>query len=283
MRVCLKPIPVTLRKGFTWSMEEMPAEAVSILILHLLNHDFTVNDQELFPILGIDMGTRRKTDNMPNVENGKVKQYRMINKALAMELLSSLLLTHLNSAERVTSWCLTNPNGLPLYFAPSGASDIECPTRQRGKPAFQMIAEVSAKRQVDNRFYATQLYQAWKHADNLAKKTDDVTVYALVINGGKIGSEEKLQEVYRRIMERDEVKQSERVRVVPIFAFDVAVALRDLDANLPEHRFRYGSDSLAEIFDKLQLGVLEHKENDDEQWMRKVWLDTVEGQPTLDI
>ena len=115
------------------------------------------------------------------------------------------------------------------------------------------------------------------------KKTDDVTVYALVINGGKIGSEEKLQEVYRRIMERDEVKQSERVRVVPIFASDVAVALRDLDANLPAHRFRYGSDSLAEIFDKLQLGVLERKENDDEQWMRKVWLDTVEGQPTLDI
>ena len=23
-----EPIPVTLRKGFTWSMEEMPAEAV---------------------------------------------------------------------------------------------------------------------------------------------------------------------------------------------------------------------------------------------------------------
>ena len=91
-----EPIPVTLRKGFTWSIEEMPAEAVSILLLHLLNHDFTVNDQELFPILGIDMGTRRKTANMPNVENGKVKQYRIINKALAMELLSSLLLTHLN-------------------------------------------------------------------------------------------------------------------------------------------------------------------------------------------
>ena len=44
-----------------------------------------------------------------------------------------------------------------------------------------------------------------------------------------------------------------------------------------------GSDSLAEIFDKLQLGVLEVKENDDEHWMRKVWLATVEGQPTLDI
>ena len=29
--------------------------------------------------------------------------------------------------------------------------------------------------------------------------------------------------------------------------------------------------------------TLEVKENDDEHWMRKVWLDTVEGQPTLDI
>ena len=147
------------------------AEAVSILLLHLLNHDFTVNDKELFPILGIDMKTRRKTDNMPNVENGTVKQYRMINKALAMELFSSLLLTHLNSADRVTSWCLTNPNGLPLYFAPSGASDIEVSYPVAGDtPAFQMIAEVSAKRQVDERFYATQLYQAWRHADILAQK-----------------------------------------------------------------------------------------------------------------
>ena len=101
--------------------------------MHLLNHDFTVNDQEVFPILGIDMETRRKTDNMPNVENGTVKQYRMINKALAMELLSSLLLTHLNSAERVTSWCLTNPNGLPHYFPRPGNPTLRCPTRQQGK------------------------------------------------------------------------------------------------------------------------------------------------------
>ena len=113
-----EPIPVTLREGFTWSIEEMPAEAVSLLILHLLNHDFTVNDQELFPILGIDMETRRKTANMPNVENDTVKQYRIINKALAMELLSSLLLTHLNSAERVTSWCLTNRQWIASILCP---------------------------------------------------------------------------------------------------------------------------------------------------------------------
>ena len=58
-----EPIPVTLRKGFTWSIEEMPAEAVSLLILHLLNHDFTVNDQEVFPILAStwEPGVRRTT------------------------------------------------------------------------------------------------------------------------------------------------------------------------------------------------------------------------------
>ena len=89
--------------------------------------------EKCFPILGIDMETLHNTDNMPIVENGKVKQYRMINKALVMELLSSLLFTHLNSAERVTSWCLTNPNGLPLYFAPSGESDIEVSYPAAGK------------------------------------------------------------------------------------------------------------------------------------------------------
>ena len=29
--------------------------------------------------------------------------------------------------------------------------------------------------------------------------------------------------------------------------------------------------------------MLERKENDDEDWMLKVWLDTIVGQPTLDI
>ena len=202
---------------------------------------------------------------MPNDENGTVKQYRMINKALSMELLSSLLLTHLNSAKRVTRWCLTNPNGLSQYFAPAWQSDIEVSYPEAGEtPAFQMIAEVSAKRKVDGRFYATRFNQAWRHANALAKKTDDVAIYALVINGGRIGSDEKLQREYRRFMERDDVRQSERVRVVPIFAFDVALALRDLDANLQADRFRYGSVSLAEIFDKLQTGMLERKENDDE-------------------
>ena len=90
-----------------------------------------------------------------------------------------MLLTYLNSAERVTSWCLTNPNGLPLYFAPSGEPDIEVSYPAAGEtPAFQMIAEVSAKREVDETFYATQLYQAWRHADKLAQETDDETVYA---------------------------------------------------------------------------------------------------------
>ena len=87
-------------------------------------------------------------------------------------------------------------------------------------------------------------------------------------------------------MERNDVKQFERVRVVPIYAADVAVALRDLHANLPADRFHYGSDSLAQVFNKLQQGVLNDDDNvaeDDEDWMRHVWLDTVEAHPTLDF
>ena len=55
-----EPIPVTLREDFTWRLEEMPAAAVSLLILQLMNLDFTANDQEVFKELSIDMKTRRE-------------------------------------------------------------------------------------------------------------------------------------------------------------------------------------------------------------------------------
>lgn len=56
--------------------------------LNLLNYDFTVNDQAVFPALDIDIKTRCETDNMQNVEDSIVKQYRIINKASAVDLLS---------------------------------------------------------------------------------------------------------------------------------------------------------------------------------------------------
>ena len=274
--------PVSLREGFTWDIEDMFPDVVSILILHLINHDFTVNDQELFPMLGIDMATRGKTENMPNVVDGNTKQYRIINKALATELLGSLLLTHLNSANRVTSWCLTNANGLPNYFAPPKAADIEVSyPGTGGTPAFHLIAEVSALRDVDETFYATQLEQAWRHALYLANEKDDEIIYALVINSGQIGSDTRLQQVYMRFMNLPAVKENKQVRVVPIYAADVAVALRDLDIELHADEFHYGSDSLARVFDRLQQGVLEGY--DDEDWMRHIWLKTIDTQPTLDI
>ena len=66
----------------------------------------------VYPALGIDMATRRKNQNLPNVESKRTHQYRYINKGLAMELLVGMVLTHLDTPEMVRNWC-ASPGGLP--------------------------------------------------------------------------------------------------------------------------------------------------------------------------
>ena len=115
------PVQIQLRDGSHWHSSLNPI-GIAFLMMHLLNHDFRVNQRLVFPGLGIDMKTRRDTGNIPNVETRRTHQYRVINKALAMDLLTGLLLTHLDSATSVRNWCQTR-NGLPHSFAPHNYAD----------------------------------------------------------------------------------------------------------------------------------------------------------------
>ena len=101
-----EPIPVTLREDFTWRLEEMPAAAVSLLILQLMNLDFTANDQEVFKELSIDMKTRREAmaeelvSYKPELSG---KELRFLRKELQMSQ-ARLALILGNTAQSVAGW-----------------------------------------------------------------------------------------------------------------------------------------------------------------------------------
>ena len=127
---------VVLRDGVLWN-RPFSASRVALLIMHLFNHDFRVNVQQVYPLLDIDMKTRRQQDNVPRLESKRTREYRIINKALAGELLSGLLLTHLNSASEIRAWCETR-HGRPHKFAGPGFADLVARYQDtRNKRAFR--------------------------------------------------------------------------------------------------------------------------------------------------
>ena len=276
-------IPVTLSEGdYLWE-STLTTKAICILLRHLLNHDYTANERRLFPRLGIDMRTRRATDNVPNVETRKVHHYRIINKALAMELLSALLLTRINSATRVTSNCMTR-HGLPHYFATAGKSDLTADYAATATtPEFQAVVEVSIKRVVTRQSYTEQLWEAQQHALNQARENDHKRFYALVINAGAIGTDVGLQRAFRQFMQRDDLETDERVRLIPIYAGDLAFAVHSLRDLLRGERFLFGSDKLTAIFDALHAGVLDPMPQHEPNWMCSTWINMAVDPPALDL
>ena len=277
------PIPVTLEDGnCTWE-KELTTRAICRHIFYLLTHDYKANEMHVFRTIEIDKKTRAATDNKLKNEKRKLHNYRIINKALAMELLSALLLTRLNSTTNVTSFCKTR-NGLPHYYATSGKPDITADYPATGTtPEFKVLAEVSIKQDVTAESYNDQLWQARRHALKLAEETDQGIVYALVINAGKIGSDRALQGKYRYLLERDDLERNERVRLIPICVDDLVSAIENILEKLPGDRFFFGSDRLARICDTLRLRILANVPNNEAQWMCQTWVRIATDAPALDV
>ena len=173
---------ILLPEGDIWPVSGNIDYAL-LLMLQLFTHDFRVNDRVVYPALGIDMATRRKNQNLPNVESKSIRQYRYTNKGLAMELLVGMVLTHLDTPQMVRNWC-KSPGGLPRSHALPGKVDVEASyAPDDGSPPFRLIAEVSAKRRVSPGFLKKQLAQAHRHAMEMVKDDVGGKVYVLVING----------------------------------------------------------------------------------------------------
>ena len=188
---------------------------------------------------------------MPVLKAERIHQNRIINKALSGELLSGLLLTHLNSASEIRSWC-EERNGLPHKYAGPKLSDLSARYQDtRNKRAFRLVVEVSAKNVVTETSFKTQLNQAWKRAEKLTKDDEKGDVYGLVITGGAIGSDIPMAELFRKFAEEKGLKSDGPIRIVPMYAGDLAAALRRMEETLEAEASRFTPALLAEILDTL--------------------------------
>ena len=265
---------VVLRDGVLWN-RPFSASRVALLIMHLFNHDFRDNDQQVYPLLDIDMKTRRQQDNVPRLESERTHEYRIINKALAGELLSGLLLTHLNSASEIRAWCETR-RGLPHKFAGPGFADLVARYQDtRNKRAFRLVTEVSAKRDVTAESFRTQLNQAWKRAEECTKDAEGGDVYALVVNGAEVGSGQGWSRQFQQFAEEKGMKPDGPIRIVPMYAGDLAAAMRRMDETLEAEGSRFTPALLAEILDSLFGMLLGTTARPDAgpAWMCDLWVE----------
>ena len=268
-------LPVTLRDGTSWD-KSVSVEVVSLLLLNLLQNDFRINDNFVFEIMGIDMEERRRGDNVPHLTDPSTQGYRMINRAMAMELLSSQLLCHIDWASEVRAMCRLR-HGLPHTAAREGTGDVVVRYDQPdGSLAFRVVAEVSSQNRVTEEFYRRQLNQAWKFAKELSEDDEDGLVYGLVINRGEIGSDNELRRWYREFAEEKKIVPDSNVRVLPLYAGDLASAALRIQEELPTGRLQFNAWNLGSILDAL-LESLQAKMSSDagHDWMRDRFVEMV--------
>ena len=272
-----EPVPVTFKDGSSWEIKLNSRETIS-LMLQVMYHDFRGICNRVVPSLGLDVATRRRMENLPNVTKRHVHQYRIINKAMAMELLSASLLACLNKPKEVRSWCVHKRNGAPNYFSPPLHADVTARyfNDENNKP-YRVIAEVSAKKAVTKAFMRKQISQAWNHARVEALNRDEGPVYALVINGGKIGSDPKIWEVFHDFVKENPIEPNGIVRLLPLYAVDVVAVVRRIEDKRPAGGLQFESGLLARIFDELIKaisGEFMHGDTDPD-WMCKMFVDMV--------
>ncbi len=232
--------------------------------------------------LNIDTRSRVEADNRINLKAQRhwLREARTINKALALELLVALSLTFIDHARQVLSGCVVR-NKKPNNFAPSGLADITVfyPSSD-GDPAFCVLLEVSIKRIVSIEHYRSQLDQTLLHAKELAADSDDRRVYGLVINGGDITAEKRLQAVYRRFLFDNRLIAGSNIKVLPVYTGDFISIMCKL---LKDKTYDFNSSLLVRIFDTL-IDTLDQRALVTEQgWMVKTWINIVNNSKAPDL
>ena len=80
-------------------------------------------------------------------------------------------------------------------------------------------------------------------------------VYALVVNGAEVGSGEGWGGLFQQFAEEKGMKPDGPIRIVPMYAGDLAAAMRRMDETLEAEGSRFTPALLAEILDSL-FGML---------------------------
>ena len=279
----LTTIPITLRGDYSWT-RSLNIREICLYLRYLTEHDFTVIAGVVAKALGIDLITRIEDENRPNVDKTKrpIHEFRYNNKGLAMELLIALLLARLDSAERVNCNCSVK-NGLPNNFSPGGYADnIAFYPSTVDSRVYQVIAEVSIKRDETVSHYRDQLKQAFEHAIEIATMYSSMRVYGLVINSGQIATSTLLHNVYRQFLTMNGLEENNDIRILPINTRDLVKIMMTL---WKDNTYAFNSDILFRVFDEL-IGELRRDELPTESnWMVDFWLNTVNDAqiPRLDL
>ena len=281
------PAPILLNDGSSWD-PGYSAVHVATLMQYLMNDETDVNDKIMFPTLHLDRESRERAQSRFGGDPRDISNHRLINKGLAMELLTSVLLSRLDSARYVRSYCETQ-NGVPHRFAGGGLPDVEA-RYDTPPPGFHVVVAASAKRSVTREFYGEQVGQAYDNGD-AAAKVEKVPVYALVLNGGDVLQDKRLHAVFRYKEESRMRSGGKGVTLVPMNATAFALGVRDLVETLPADGLRFDPSTLVDVFSKLTAGAFvahqgqgedeeqgdSPKDKPDPDAGRRTWSDVVTG------
>ena len=247
---------------------------VVVSLAYLLTQDFKAISKIVARKLEIDTRSRVEAGNRLNLTgNGRsLRETRIINKALAMELLVAASFTYIDRPAQVISGCVVR-NGLPNNFASSGAADlvVSYPPCD-GRDGFYVLVEVSIKRRVSAEDYRQQLEQTLRHATELAAQYKDTPVFGLLINSGNICAEGALHAVYKRFSIDNHLTPDKPIKVVAVPCGNFLNILGELVAS---QTYDFKSSLLVEIFDTLIATLQEQKLPADEDWMEQTWLHVV--------
>ncbi len=280
------PIAVTLPNDRGWR-PKLGAPAVSALLQRMAAQDVVAVSRTVFKALGLPGRpelAKRLASEAPkeDAQALKLKHYRWINRALSMELLASLLLSHLNRAERVRSFCMADGDR-PHYFAGSGRPDLLADYPASGDAsAFRVLGEVSALREMAPERHLEQLEQALRHAKSELEKKPDSPVIAWVVNNGDVGSDPVLRRQYQKFV-RDNglLEEGCGITVAPMHTADAAHALALLCSEPPAGGLRFPSGGLAVALCEMADRLAGDDPPGAEGWMAQLFVQSVGGQASL--
>ena len=257
-----------------------------MLLSYLLQHNYKEINKIISRALNIDTLSRVMDDNRRNLDpentSRQIRDMRNIDKALAMELLMSLLLTYLDDSEQVICNCVEQ-NDLPNNFASSGLSDIIAfyPSSDDG-PAFQGLFEVSIMRRPTEQDFLDQLNQTYSHADKLVNENGGMPVYGFTINRCNIGEKKSLQSVYRQFLADRQLGRDSIIQVLPLYAVEFAGIMTTM---LLDETYGFSSGVLVRAYDTLIDQLRQEEPPSGPRWMTDTWFDIVNAAqaPELDL
>ena len=251
-------------------------------VSQLLTHNFRAITRRVLRPLRIDPQTRRRTNNRIFSEDGtetSAEEYKRINKGLAMELLSSCLLTCLDSPSDVHSACVLNENGYPKTFAQGGdrGSDIVSTYGEH----FRIVAEVSAKRHRFPDFFEDQMTRAIKHAKNEWKADPKRPIYVLLVNVCSIEQGKGYWDTYKAL--EPTAREAGDIKVVPIWGRDFAELVSSLCEPTRVTGLDFGPLEFAEVLDYVHARLASGDDPPEPGWTRRTLHGGIENPLSLEL